>query len=149
MKETQAAENYWTIGHLAQATGLTDRTIRNYIASGILTGEKVNGLWQFTPEQVDAFVRHPSVRPSILAKKNSIVYDFLLDAKKTGPEACLVLDMPGEDKKAVSAFFCGAISGGGFTNIRFSFDGVEKVCRVILEGNSGEVLALANHFYNR
>lgn len=28
--------NYYLISHLVLATGLTDRTIRNYIASGIL-----------------------------------------------------------------------------------------------------------------
>ncbi len=47
---TQYAGNYYLISHLVLSTGLTDRTIRNYIASGILQGEKINGLWHFTPE---------------------------------------------------------------------------------------------------
>ena len=42
----------YTIANIVQFTGLTDRTIRNYISSGILIGEKTNGVWQFTPEQV-------------------------------------------------------------------------------------------------
>ena len=58
--------NYYTIGHIVQFTGLTDRTIRSYIAGGILQGEKINGIWHFTPEQVDAFLRHSAVRPSII-----------------------------------------------------------------------------------
>ena len=78
MQDTGA---YYVINHLVMFTGLTDRTIRNYIATGILKGEKINGLWHFTPEQVDEFVRHPAVRPSILAKNNSLVYDFLLEDK--------------------------------------------------------------------
>lgn len=64
----QYVGNYYLISHLVLSTGLTDRTIRNYIASGILQGEKINGLWHFTPEQVERFLRHPAVRPSILAK---------------------------------------------------------------------------------
>ena len=74
--------NYYLINHLVLSTGLTDRTIRNYISNGILQGEKINGLWHFTPEQVEAFICHPAVRPSILAKQNSAIYDFLLDDKK-------------------------------------------------------------------
>lgn len=42
-------EKYYLINHLVMITGLTDRTIRSYIASGILQGEKINGLWHFTP----------------------------------------------------------------------------------------------------
>ena len=78
----QDTGKYYVINHLVMFTGLSDRTIRNYIASGILQGEKINGLWHFTPEQVEEFVRHPAVRPSILAKNNGLVYDFLLDTKK-------------------------------------------------------------------
>ena len=34
--------NYFLINHLVMLTGLTDRTIRNYISSGILQGEKID-----------------------------------------------------------------------------------------------------------
>ena len=82
--------NYFLINHLVMLTGLTDRTIRNYISSGILQGEKINGLWHFTPEQVECFIAHPAVRPSILAKHNAVVYDFLLDGKKDTCETCMI-----------------------------------------------------------
>lgn len=137
---------YYLINHLVLFTGLTDRTIRNYIASGILQGEKINGLWHFTPEQVEHFIRHPTVRPSILAKNNALVYDFLLNTKKTVQEACMILDLPGMDEKEVAEFFCYRISNDGYRNIRFSFDGVEAVPRVILKGETAEVLRLVNAF---
>ena len=85
----QDCENYYLISHLVLFTGLTDRTIRNHLSAGILQGEKINGLWHFTPEQVEAFVRHPAVRPGILAKNNALVYDFLLDHAKKEPEICI------------------------------------------------------------
>lgn len=137
---------YYLISHLVLITGLTDRTIRNYIASGILQGEKINGLWHFTAEQVERFISHSAVRPSILAKNNALVYDFLLDNKKTAQEACIILDLPGMDKKEVAEFFCYRISNGGYSNIRFCFDGVEAVPRVILKGDTAQVLPLVNEF---
>lgn len=142
----QDTGNYYVINHLVMFTGLTDRTIRNYIASGILQGEKINGLWHFTPEQVDNFVRHPSVRPSILAKNNSLVYDFLLENKKKKQEICLILDTLNEDKKSVAEFFCYRISNGDYHDIQFSFDGVTEMARVILRGEATEVLSLVNEY---
>ena len=143
----QDTENSYLISHLVLATGLTDRTIRNYIASGILQGEKIDGLWHFTPEQVEAFIRHPAVRPSILAKKNALVYDFLLNDRKTVPEACVILDLPDAEQKKLAEFFCYRISNGDYENIRFSFDGAGKTPRVILKGDTGEVLGLVNAYY--
>ena len=139
--------NYYLISHLVLATGLTDRTIRNYIASGILQGEKIDGLWHFTPEQVEEFIRHPAVRPSILSKNNGLVYDFLLNDRKKEPEACVILDIPEADRKTLAGFFSYRISEGNFRNIRFSFDGAGKTPRVILKGDAGEVLGLVNAYY--
>ena len=138
--------NYYLINHLVLITGLTDRTIRNYISSGILQGEKINGLWHFTPEQVEQFVGHPAVRPSILAKHNAVVYDFLLDAPKTDFEICMILDIPNRNPKEVAEYFCYRINNGKFQNIRFSFDQMKGVPRVIIKGVASEVMGLVNGF---
>lgn len=145
----QETGNYYVINHLVMFTGLSDRTIRNYITSGILQGEKINGLWHFTPEQVEEFVRHPAVRPSILAKNNGLVYDFLLDTKKTRQEICVILDTPCADKKTVAEYFCYSINSGGYHNIQFSFDGVMETSRVILKGDAAEVLRLVNEYNSK
>ena len=138
--------NYYLISHLVLMTGLTDRTIRNYISSGILQGEKINGLWHFSPEQVESFVCHPAVRPSILAKHHALVYDFLLENKKDTSEICMILDMPGKSKKEVAEYFCYRISTEHFEKIQFSFDGIKDVPRVILKGSTADVLKLVNGF---
>lgn len=147
MNDTSATGNYYNINSIVLITGLTDRTIRNYISSGILTGEKINGLWHFTPEQVEAFIRHPAVKPSILAKKNAMVYDFLMDQKKKEHSACVILDLPGSDAKVAGEYFCYTINRGDFRNIRYSFDNVNGTPRVILVGDSHEVMGLVNGFY--
>lgn len=138
--------HYYLIRHLVLFTGLSDRTIRNYIASGILQGEKINGLWHFTPEQVDAFLHHPAVRPSILAKRNAVVYDFLLDTGKTACEACIILDLPGRSEKEVSEHFCYRINTKETANIHFSLHDTATGPRIILKGNAAEVLRLVNEY---
>lgn len=140
--------NYYLISHLVLITGLTDRTIRNYISNGLLRGEMINGMWHFTPEAVEEFIRHPAVKPSILAKKNAVVYDFLLQNRKTKPKICMILDIPGADEKQTAEFFCRRINEGGYSDLSFSFDSVDKAPRVILSGSSAEVLKLANEFYS-
>ncbi len=147
MENMTVVGNYYTIGHVALCTGLTDRTIRRYISSGMLVGEKINGLWHFTPEQVDAFMVHPSVWPSIQAKKNSIVYDFLLDRKKKHEEICMILDLPEDAPKTAAEYFCYAISNADAEQIHFSFDYVCGMPRVILRGAPAQVLSLVNGYY--
>ncbi len=137
---------YYLISHLVLMTGLSDRTIRKDIASGILQGEKINGLWHFTPEQVEAFLCHPAVRPGILAKQNAAVYDFLLDGRKTTCEICMILDLPGKSRKALAEYFCYRISSEAYHKIHFSFDGTAKVPRIILKGSAAEVLQLVNGY---
>ena len=147
MSDYSAEGNYYTIGHIVQFTGLTDRTIRNYIASGILQGEKINGLWHFTAEQVDAFMHDSAVRPSILAKNNAIVYDFLLQDHKTGQQGCMILDFPGEDVKTLNEYFCRAICDGDLHDFRFTLDCLGSVPRVILSGRTEELMDLVACYY--
>ncbi len=140
--------NYYLINHLVLFTGLTDRTIRNYISSGMLRGEKINGMWHFTPEDVDRFIRDPAVRPSILAKMNSLVYDFIINGKKTSGEMCTILDPPHKNRKAVAEYFCYRINSGSFAKLNFHFDGVGKTSRIVLTGGADDVLALLNDYKN-
>ena len=63
-------------------SGLSERTVRNYLSMGLLVGEKVDGTWRFTAGQFEAFLRQEMVSQSVRAKANSIVYDFLLVEKR-------------------------------------------------------------------
>ena len=148
MEQFAATGNYYLISHLTLITGLSDRTIRNYIAGGILKGEKINGLWHFTPDEVDAFLHHPAAMPSIQAKQNAIVYDFLIDRKKPGEEACLILDLAGHDPKIVAEYFCNAITHGDFRKIRFSYNHTAGAPRVILNGNPQDLNRLTEAYYS-
>lgn len=87
---------FCTIEDIAAMTGLSTRTVRSYLSSGQLEGEKIGGAWRFTPEQFEAFLRQDMVRQSVRAKENGRVYDFLLTGRRKESAACLVWDWPTE-----------------------------------------------------
>ena len=87
-------------------TSLSTRTIRTYISTGFLNGEKVNGAWQFTPEQVEAFTQNRTVKPSIKAKKNAIVFDFLGTKPEKQDKMCTILHIATKEAVKASMFFC-------------------------------------------
>lgn len=147
MDESSAIGNYYTIGHLTLFTGLTDRTLRTYLASGILQGEKINGVWHFTPEQAQALITHPTARAAILAKNNAIIYDFLLNEHKTSNQCCLILDLPQSDEQSTIEYFCNSINQGDYHDLQFSFNSVSGMPRVILRGPSQQILALVNGYH--
>ena len=90
------AETY-TIQDIAGMTGLNERTIRSYLADGLLKGEKTDGAWRFTAEQFGDFLRQDMVRASVQAKANAVVYDFLITDRRKESAACLILDQPVSD----------------------------------------------------
>ena len=47
-------EKLYSINEIAKLTKLTDRTIRNYLASGTLKGRKIGGQWRFTRKDIEA-----------------------------------------------------------------------------------------------
>lgn len=142
--------NYYTLNHLALITGLTDRTLRNYLSVGLLRGEKINGLWHFTPEQVEEFLHNPAVQPSILAKYNAIIYDFLLDNSKQTAESCVILDLPDGERKKTAEFFCYEISNDPtYHDLRFAYNALSGTPRVILKGRAEQVNRLLEKFYRQ
>ena len=68
----------YSITEVVAITGRSDRTIRHYISQQVLEGEKVDGAWRFSAEQLSTFMNNPNVWPGIRAKKNALVYDFFI-----------------------------------------------------------------------
>ena len=137
----------YTLRHVALITGLTERTIRSYISKGFLSGEKINGIWHFELSEMERFLKHPAVRPAIVAKNNSIIYDSLLGVTPSEPHGCMVLDLPGENGERVSEHFCRAITEGEEKGIRFAFDGNGGVPRIMLSGPVPHILKLASEYF--
>ena len=87
-------QEYYTITDVTVMSGLNERTIRTYLANGLLKGEKVGGAWRFTAEQFGDFLGQDMVRGSVQAKANAVVYDFLIESRRKEDAACLILDQP-------------------------------------------------------
>ena len=139
----------YTIEQLSTVTGLTTRTLRNYLKAEILQGDKSDGIWHFSEEQVRQFVTHPSVQPSIQAKHHAIVYDFLLERPKVQNEACVMLDLNLEagQAEAVSSFFCEAAKDS--KAFRFAFSYQEGTARFLLKGTELRIREILDAYSRR
>ncbi len=144
-------ENFYTINEVATMTGLTTRTIRNYLKSGLINGEKVNGIWIFSPEDFNAMLNNPAIKPSIQAKNNSVVYDFIADDRKKVNKICTLLDLFVEDNEAeeISKFFCNTINSyADIGDLSFKFEKHGRNVRVILSGADEVVMEIMNRYYD-
>jgi len=143
-------KEYYTINEVATMSGLTTRTIRNYIKLGMLEGEKVDGIWQFSADALNSFMQDKSVQSSMQAKKNGIVFDFLADRYKKCNEICTILDFPVSQEEAteIGKFFCDAVNGSqGVTAIHFNFEYVNGIARIILKGPEDFVTDVMKRYY--
>ena len=58
-------DSMYSLNELATMTGLITRTLRTYLKTGLLTGEKTDGVWRFSEEDCERFFSHPSVKPAL------------------------------------------------------------------------------------
>ena len=143
-------QNMYTINHVALMSGLSSRTIRNYMKMGFIEGEMINGVWHFSAEDVGAFFGNPNVAPAIKAKRNAQIFDFLADDYKQRDEMCTVIDhrVSLEEANDISEFFCDAINREWQGIIRFGFSFNGNRARVILTGPEDAVQQLLAAYYN-
>lgn len=140
----------FSINDIALITGLSTRTIRTYVSTGFLSGDKSNGNWTFTSEQVETFLKNKAVQPSLRAKKNAIVYDFLGTKPYKQEKMCIILDLTSSEALSVSAFFCQKISScNPEAELHFASDPLGTGLRLILSGSPKDVMGLVNQFYCR
>ena len=92
-------KDFCTVEDISVMTGLSVRTIRSYLASGQLEGEKVDGAWRFTAEQFSKFLTQDMVRQSVQAKEHGRVYEFMMANRREKSEACVIWDWPVEEQE--------------------------------------------------
>lgn len=143
-------EKYYTLNDVAKFTGLTTRTLRNYLQMNLLSGEKIDGVWKFTAEELDSFFANPTARPSLQAKRNSLVYEFMLDDKKKRNEICTIQDYyaDGEEGKEIAEFFCNEVNESG-AGVQFSMEKTGNYIRVMLKGPEDAVMDILNAYYHQ
>jgi hypothetical protein len=140
-------KEFYTINDLAVISGFTTRSLRNFITMGHLTGEKIDGVWQFTTDQIDAFLSNPNVAPGIKSKVNAVVYDFIAETEKKTNKICSILDFVMSDEEAaeLSEYFCNAMNNCKDTTFKYEKHG--KNVRVIISGPEDFVMDSINGWY--
>ncbi len=68
----------YTVEDVAKITGLTTRTIRNYLKDGRLKGLKVGAQWRFTEQNIKDLFEEQGVSDSMKEAKNQLVADFCM-----------------------------------------------------------------------
>ncbi len=140
----------YNLNQVAMITGLTTRTLRNHIKLGFLNGEKIDGNWSFTEEELDEYIADPSVKQAILARQHAVVYDFLADPFKKTNRICTIMDFPvsAEEALGIAMFFSKEISDHG-RDIEFRYINEKNYARFILSGSEEQVHDLMRAYYDR
>ena len=122
----------YTINDLSLISGLSTRTLRNYIKDGLLKGDKPDGNWSFTDQEITEFLSHPSVKPSIQAKKEHT--------------SCVILDYVLETHHAnhLCAVLCKSINETSYQHVRFSFEHKNRNARITLSGPEPFITEMMN-----
>lgn len=109
--------------------------------------KKIDGIWQFTPEEIDEFLSNPNVEPGIKSKANAVVYDFMADTEKKINKICSVLDYIMDDDEAaeLSEYYCKVMNNSADTALKYEKHG--KNVRVIISGPEDFVLEAINGWY--
>ena len=142
-------EKQYAINEIAVMSGLTARTLRNYMKRGVLKGELVDGVWRFSEEDIAEFFQNPYAKPSIQAKNKAIVFDFLAKKEKRKNEICTILDQCVDNSEAekISAFFCEEVNRRKVGDIKFSLEKNGSYVRIILKGYEDVVMEILNTYY--
>ena len=140
----------YNINQVAMITGLTTRTLRNHLKLGILKGEKIDGNWSFTEEELEAYIADPNIRQAIASRQHAVIYDFLADEYKKANRICTILDFPvsAEEAMEIAAFFGKAITDHG-NDIEFRYISGKHIARFILSGSEDQVHDLMKAYYER
>ena len=140
-------ERKYNLTELALMTGLTTRTLRNYLSQGFLHGEKANGVWQFTDAELDRFFADPFVKEGLRIKRSSVVFDFLADRNKEKARSCIILDIPVSRKEGdkISAFFCDKMRDA--VDVCFNYGWDHGLCRVTLSGAADSVANILHAYH--
>ena len=132
-------KDFYSINELSTISGFTTRSLRNFIQMEFLKGEKFNGEWRFSLEQIENFLSHPNIKEGIKSKNNSVVYNYLLN-KPENDTICSIVDLtltPNETK-TLSEKICKMINDSN-TNVEFKFSAHNGNVRIIIAGEKNFV----------
>ncbi len=138
----------YSLRQISLLTGLTTRTLRNYMKQGILNGKKADGRWVFSDEDLTNFFENKCIKKALAAKGTAIVNDFLSDTFKKDNRICMILDCPkaADNSSDISDLLCAAINKRATDIVFRSLKGKNNV-RIIISGSEKEVIDIMKQYY--
>ena len=87
-------QKLYTVADVAELTGLTSRTIRNYLKDGTLRGKKIGVQWRFTEEDINRLFFEVDAKGEKILKPDDIISDFMKSEGRGQAECCFAWDIP-------------------------------------------------------
>lgn len=93
-------QKLYTVADVAELTGLTDRTIRNYLKDGTLRGRKIGVQWRFTEADIDRLFSEVGEGGQKILHPEDVLTGFWKESDRKVPQGCIVFDVPcSEDRR--------------------------------------------------
>lgn len=86
-------EKLYSVEDIAQMLSVTDRTVRNYLKEGLLSGRKVGGQWRFCEEDIKNLMSEDAVKQRIRQAAGRDVADFLDGLTEIPPGRSIVMSI--------------------------------------------------------
>lgn len=141
-------EKLYTVADVAQVTGLTSRTIRNYLKDGTLTGQKIGVQWRFTEDEIKKLFSRQSPGQR---SPSQIVRGFLGEQDRARAEACVLFDFPDiselegmELYQKMQEICCGEVG-----SMSYEYHEESRLLRVALSGDAEAVMDLLDQMKAR
>lgn len=137
-------EKLYTVENIAQMTGLTSRTIRNYIAAGRLRGRKIGSQWRFTEADIEALLSDRNDPAEESAASSDKVADFLRPQSRAGISTCTIIDAPAASGDAAEALaeIVSEAAASSEAEVEFTYLDEVRVARFIITGPADAVSKL-------
>ena len=134
-------EKLYTVADVAQVTGMTSRTIRNYLKDGTLTGQKIGVQWRFTEDEIKKLFSRQTPGQS---SPSQIVRGFLGEQGRESDAFCALLDFPGVTELDGMELYqkLQEKRGAGIDSMSYEYHDEGQLLRVAVSGDTGAVMDL-------
>ena len=134
-------EKLYTVADVAQVTGMTSRTIRNYLKDGTLTGQKIGVQWRFTEDEIKKLFSRQMPGQS---SPSQIVRGFLGEQDRKEASFCALLDFPGVTELEGMELYhrLQENSGEGIRSMSYEYHDEGQLLRIAVSGETGAVMDL-------
>ena len=134
-------EKLYTVADVAQVTGMTSRTIRNYLKDGTLTGQKIGVQWRFTEDEIKKLFSRQAPGQSSPAQ---VVKGFLGEQERQKAAFCALLDFPGVTELEGMELYrkLQEERGEGISSMSYEYHDEGQLLRIAVSGDTGAVMDL-------